>query len=560
MALPRTTVNHTLIDPTADPIQRAGTIVLGGFVGRQWRDIQGMSTDGQIISAIQVDADINGDWSVALIANTDVANPANTLYRYLPAAGDPVVFEVKTGGPFQLADLVITDPAQWPGLVPTTIGPTGPANTLHEGTATTGAPGTNMSFSITGTPPNQTLSLTIPRGDKGDAATVGVDPTVTGEPGSSAAVSNTGDTHNAVFEFTVPRGSIIHSGSGAPAAGLGGENDFYFRTNGLMYGPKTSGSWGSGVSLIGPQGDGLEYDWSGTQLGVRVEGDPSYSYVDLVGQTGPQGVVWKGDWVSGSAYVVGDGVSRNGSSYIAIQDGTNKDPATEAAYWDLLARAGVDGLGSVVSVNSVGPDGSGDVVLAPGDIGAADASHTHTATQISDSTAVGRDVLTAANAAAARAAIGAGTSSLIIGTTAGTAMEGDKTFATTVQGAKADTALQPTDFGTDAGEVAEGNDSRFVGVPVSTKTADYTLVAGDAGSIVEMNKATALTLTVPNSVFSAGQIVEICQIGAGQVTLAPASGVTLRSADGLKISDQYGSASIRFRSASEAVVAGALAT
>jgi hypothetical protein len=41
--------------------------------------------------------------------------------------------------------------------------------------------------------------------------------------------------------------------------------------------------------------------------------------------------------------------------------------------------------------------------------GKAATSHTHTATQISDSTATGRSVLTAANASAARSAIGAGT-------------------------------------------------------------------------------------------------------------------------------------------------------
>ncbi len=55
--------------------------------------------------------------------------------------------------------------------------------------------------------------------------------------------------------------------------------------------------------------------------------------------------------------------------------------------------------------------------------------HTHVSTQITDSTATGRSVLTAADAAAARTAIGAGTSNLAIGTTGTTAMVGNKTFA-----------------------------------------------------------------------------------------------------------------------------------
>lgn len=53
------------------------------------------------------------------------------------------------------------------------------------------------------------------------------------------------------------------------------------------------------------------------------------------------------------------------------------------------------------------------------------AVHTHTASQISDSTATGRAVLTSASAAAARTAIGAGTSDLVIGSTSTTAKAGD---------------------------------------------------------------------------------------------------------------------------------------
>lgn len=57
----------------------------------------------------------------------------------------------------------------------------------------------------------------------------------------------------------------------------------------------------------------------------------------------------------------------------------------------------------------------------------ADSSHTHTATDLTDSTAVGRSILTATDAATARAAIGAGTgtSSLSLGTTSTTATPGD---------------------------------------------------------------------------------------------------------------------------------------
>lgn len=61
------------------------------------------------------------------------------------------------------------------------------------------------------------------------------------------------------------------------------------------------------------------------------------------------------------------------------------------------------------------------------DVGAAPASHTHTAAQVSDASTVGRSVLTAADAAAARSAIGAGTSSLAVGTGAAQAAAGNHT-------------------------------------------------------------------------------------------------------------------------------------
>ena len=59
--------------------------------------------------------------------------------------------------------------------------------------------------------------------------------------------------------------------------------------------------------------------------------------------------------------------------------------------------------------------------------GKAPTSHTHTASQISDATTTGTNVLTASSQAAARSAIGAGTSNLAIGTTATTAAAGNHT-------------------------------------------------------------------------------------------------------------------------------------
>jgi hypothetical protein len=57
----------------------------------------------------------------------------------------------------------------------------------------------------------------------------------------------------------------------------------------------------------------------------------------------------------------------------------------------------------------------------------------------------------------------------------------------------------------------------------------YTLIAADLGKIVTLSNASAITLTVPPSVFATGNIINIQQIGAGQVTLAQGAGVTITS-------------------------------
>lgn len=51
-------------------------------------------------------------------------------------------------------------------------------------------------------------------------------------------------------------GTKMLSGTAEPATSLGATGDFYFRTTtGILYGPKTSSSWGAGTSLKGLKGD-----------------------------------------------------------------------------------------------------------------------------------------------------------------------------------------------------------------------------------------------------------------------------------------------------------------
>ncbi len=71
---------------------------------------------------------------------------------------------------------------------------------------------------------------------------------------------------------------------------------------------------------------------------------------------------------------------------------------------------------------------------------------------------------------------------------------------------------------------------------------DYILALTDAGKFIEMDKGTAVTLTVPTNAsvaFPLGTQVIVRQKGAGQVTVTPAGGVTLNNAHGLVTNGQY---------------------
>ena len=57
----------------------------------------------------------------------------------------------------------------------------------------------------------------------------------------------------------------------------------------------------------------------------------------------------------------------------------------------------------------------------------------------------------------------------------------------------------------------------------------YTLVASDSGKLVTTSNASAITLTIPPSVFAAGEQINVQSIGAGLTTLAAGSGVTITS-------------------------------
>ena len=94
-------------------------------------------------------------------------------------------------------------------------------------------------------------------------------------------------------------------------------------------------------------------------------------------------------------------------------------------------------------------------------------------------------------------------------------------------------------------------------------TTGYTLVVGDLNQLVTLNNAASINLTVPPSVFSAGDVINIAQIGAGQVTLLQGSGVTINSTGATstspKLRARYSAASIVCTTANTFLTIGDLA-
>jgi hypothetical protein len=96
---------------------------------------------------------------------------------------------------------------------------------------------------------------------------------------------------------------------------------------------------------------------------------------------------------------------------------------------------------------------------------------------------------------------------------------------------------------------------------INQQTASYTPVLTDRDKLVEINSASAVTLTIPTNAsvaYPVGTSFDILQTGAGQITIAPASGVTVNSTPGLKLRTQWSSATLFKRASDTWVVFGDL--
>ena len=72
----------------------------------------------------------------------------------------------------------------------------------------------------------------------------------------------------------------------------------------------------------------------------------------------------------------------------------------------------------------------------------------------------------------------------------------------------------------------------------------YTLISSDVNKLVTLNNASTITVTVPSAVFTAGQQINLLQLGLGQVTFQGDGTSTIVSNPGVKTRAQYSIATI----------------
>lgn len=82
----------------------------------------------------------------------------------------------------------------------------GPASTINIGTVTTGAEGSQASATMSGTAPNQSLNLTIPRGNTGPANSLSIGTVATVSTTQDASATITGTAPNQLLNLKLPIG------------------------------------------------------------------------------------------------------------------------------------------------------------------------------------------------------------------------------------------------------------------------------------------------------------------------------------------------------------------
>lgn len=196
-----------------------------------------------------------------------------------------------------------------------------------------------------------------------------------GPTGSAGATGATGPSgSNGSDGAPGTNGATWLTGSAAPSSGAGANGDFYFRTNGDVYG-KSASSWSVLASLVGPAGATGSTGAQGSQGTTGATG--AQGSTGATGATGPQGP----QGTTGAAGATG-AQGPTGAIGPAGADGNPRDIADEGTTLTQRTKLNMAGAG-VTCVDNVGASRTDCTI--PGGIGGSTGS-TDRAVQIANGT------------------------------------------------------------------------------------------------------------------------------------------------------------------------------
>jgi hypothetical protein len=373
-------------------------------------------------------------------------------------------------------------------------------------------------------------------------------------------------------------GRSVLNGAGAPAGGTGLDGDFYIDTDVWdIYGPKTAGAWGTGTTLVGPQGDagangsngadgvdgtdGVDGSvWYAGSADPTTEGQDGDFYLQTgTGSTGELGDVWQkagGTWtitgnirgasgagtgdmndvVDDMSPQLGGDLDTNGF-HILISNGEAIRTGTTAGNTALIQARNTNGAGSWTTF----------LTLTAGDPPTADLSTSVTrgGNTILDAAALGVTAQAYSAKLAAIAALAVTDGGFIVGDGATFVLETGATVRTSLGLGTGDSpqftginlghASDTTLTRVSAGRIAVEGVNLDPNIPQNSKSAAYTLVLGDANTHILHPSAdtTARIFTIPaNSsvAFPIGTWVTFVNQNAGGVITIAITTDTMRLA------------------------------
>lgn len=369
---------------------------------------------------------------------------------------------------------------------------------------------------------------TGPTGPTGSAATVALGTVTTGSAGSSVAITNSGSSSAAVFDFTIPKGDTGLTGSTGPT-GRG-----YAGVTGDASGDSISGV-GFGPYMITCPNTGAFANGDYVKISIN---SSNYIQGTIANLTQDSGFDLTSDFEIGSGLL--DPVT---ISLVGAKGATGATGSIGTAVLDDLSDTVIASptTGQILRYNGTNWVNYGLTFTLGGNFTTSGAnSLTLTTTGSTNITLPTTGIL-----AALDSPIFTGTPTLPTGTVAATQIAGNST-----------TAVATTAFVTTAGDLKAP-----LSVTIHEKVASYTLVLTDNGKMIELNVATANTVTIPpNSsvAFPIGTQITVLQTNTGQTTVTPGAAVTVNATPGLKLRARWSSVTLIKRATDTWVAIGDL--